>query len=457
MPFPLTRTLGEFAAHLTFDRLPARVIEAVRLGFTDCIAVMLAGADEPVARIVRDTLARPAERDEARLWPGFMRTSAVSAALANGAAAHALDYDDVALAGHPSVVLVPAILAEAEAMGADGRAAVTAYAAGYETWARLVERDPDPYHRKGWHPTAVIGPVAAAAALANLRGLDQMRATMALAIAASMSGGLVANFGSMTKPFQAGRAAAAGVAAARLAAAGMTASEDAIEHPLGLLAALSPAGRADRDSSIEGLGRAWRLADKGLNVKKYPLCYATHRALDGMLDLVGTHDVSPDDVARIEVEIGRTQAAMLRNHRPQTGLEAKFSMEFAMASALVARRAGLGELTDAFVRRPDVQAAMEKVSITTTETVAEDDPVFAASDRVALVLADGRQLASPDIRFARGHWFAPLDRDQLWAKFRDCAAGRLDDDAMQALFDALQSLERAPNLRTLGAEAAVAA
>src|SRR6266571_5290608 len=278
MPAALTRSLGSFAASLKYDALPAKAVEAVRLGFTDCVAVMMAGLPEPVLRIVTAIMVRTDPKGEARICLGRERATAIDAALANGVAAHALDYDDVALAGHPSTVLVPAILAEAEAVGADGRAAVTAYAAGYETWARLVERDPDPYHRKGWHPTAVIGPVGAAAAIANLRRLDAAQATAAIGIAASMSAGVVANFGTMTKPFQAGRAAQSGIIAARLAAAGMTASDDAIEHAAGWLNAISPHGRVDRDTPIEDLGRAWRITEKGLNVKKYPMCYATHRA-----------------------------------------------------------------------------------------------------------------------------------------------------------------------------------
>jgi 2-methylcitrate dehydratase PrpD len=126
-------------------------------------------------------------------------------------------------------------------------------------------------------------------------------------------------------------------------------------------------------------------------------------------------------------------------------------MEFAMASALTVGRAGLSELTDGFVRRPDVQAAMSKVSIATTDTVAEDDPVFAAFDRVELKLADGKALASPDVQYARGHWALPLTREDLWAKFRDCAGTTLQENGAQALFEGLQTLERHGNLRELGA------
>ncbi len=448
---PLTRTLGHFASSLSFEALPQQAVEVVRLGFSDCVATMLAGTDEPVARIIRGQLKTHNASGEARIAFGAERTNSPDAALANAVAAHALDYDDVALAGHPSVVLVPAILAEAEVLAADGRAAAAAYVAGYETWAELITRDPDPYHRKGWHPTATLGCVAAAAAIANLRRLDPQKATAAIAIAASMAAGVVANFGTMTKPFQAGRAAQAGIIAARLAAAGMTASDDALEHSTGLLQALSPQGRADVATPIRGLGQKWRIVETGLNVKKYPLCYSAHRALDGMLDLVRQHKLTPDGVQKIVVTTGETQAAMLRNHRPQTGLEAKFSMEFAMAAALVAGRAGLSELGDEFVRQRAVQAAMEKISVETTDTRAEDDPTFARFDRVVVMLADGRTLASPELFFARGHWSLPLNVDELWTKFRDCVEGRFPESRARLVFDALQTLEKQGNLRELGA------
>jgi 2-methylcitrate dehydratase PrpD len=451
MPAPLTRTLGRFVAEARFPAIPARALDAVRTGFTDCIAVMLAGRDEPVARIVLQSLGTRAAAGEASLCLGAEFAAAPEAALAHAVAGHALDYDDVALAGHPSVVLVPAILAEAEALDAGGEAAATAYAAGYEVWARLIERDKDAYHRKGWHPTAVLGPLAAAAACASLRRLDAAQATRALGMAASMAAGVVANFGTMTKPLQAGRAAASGVTAARLAEAGLSAAEDAIEHPVGLLAALSPHGRADTETPLDDLGRAWRLETLGVNVKKYPMCYGTHRAVDAMLDLVAANDLTPAQIAGVEVTVGRPQLAMLRNHRPATGLEAKFSMEFAMAAALTVRQAGLAQLSDGFVRRAEVQSLLPRISLTVNEEPSADDPAFASYDRVRVRLADGRELASPEMRFARGHWAMPLKEGELWTKFRDCTASALADGAAERLFAALQSVERLPSLRRLRA------
>src|SRR5690606_31148189 len=193
---------------------------------------------------------------------------------------------------------------------------------------------------------------------------------------------LVANFGTMTKPLHAGRAASAGIEAVRLAAAGLTAAPDAIEHHAGYLAALSPQGEADRSSPPRGLGKTLRVLEYGLSIKKYPTCYATHRVIDGVLDLARAHKLRGEDVKEVRARIGTAQASMLRNHSPETGLEAKFSLEFAVASALVAGKVGLSELTDAFVAKPAVRELMPRVSIATDDSQCPIEPVFATNDRV---------------------------------------------------------------------------
>jgi 2-methylcitrate dehydratase PrpD len=255
-------------------------------------------------------------------------------------------YDDVALAGHPSAVLVPAILAEGWSLDSSGSDAPAAYVAGYEVWAQIAALEPGHFYERGFHPIAVMGALATAAACARLRKLDSEKTAHAIAIAASLASGLVANFGTMTKSLHVGRAAQAGVIAARLADQGFTASLDVLEHQTGFLRAHSPSGTPDIENGTIDIGKNWRLAEFGIIVKRYPTCYATHRSTDAMLGLVSQHKLEPDDVREIRVHTGVTQKLMLRNSNPQTGLEAKFSMEFAMASALIAGRVSLSELTD---------------------------------------------------------------------------------------------------------------
>jgi aconitate decarboxylase len=445
----LTNELARFVAQPGFDSVPREAVRIIRSGFVDTIATMLAGRDEAVTNIVRThARAMRSTLDEASVLFGEERAGAAEAALINGVAAHALDYDDVALAGHPSTVLVPAVLAEGESVGASGLAAIRAYLVGYEVWAELIGRESDSHHTKGWHPTGVFGTVAAAAAAANLRGLDEEKSRHALAIAASLAAGLTSNFGTMTKPLHAGRAAANGVEAARLAQAGMTASPDAFEHANGFLVALSPRGNVDRARPASGLGKELAILELGLSVKKYPMCYATHRVIDGVLDLARVNCIKAADVERIEATIGVAQAAMLRNHAPVTGLEAKFSLEFAVASALFAGRVGLAELTDEFVAQPEIREAMGRLSIATTEARCPLEPAFAFSDRVVLKLSDGRRLDSGEIRFARGNSQLPLCDDELRAKFVDCTS-TVDYLDAASLFDRLMRLDTLRDVREL--------
>ena len=441
----LTQELGAFVARVAAEGTPSEAREIAKMGFIDCIATMIAGSGED-ATITLMKAQSPLPPGKARLWFGDTRTSASEATLLNGVAAHVLDYDDVAQRGHPSAALVPAIVSQGEELGSTGRQMLDAYVAGYEVWANLVARERDNHHMKGWHPTGIFGAIASSAACAVLRRLPAEQCANAISLGASQSAGLMSNFGSMAKSFHAGRSAQAGVTAARLAAAGFTASPDAIEHPQGFLAAVSPKGNVDRESGAGTLGSDWSITDERLNIKKYPACYYTHRSIDAMLDLLESDPIDPADVERVDVTISRENATVLRNHRPQTALAAKFSIEFVMASALVARKVGLTELEDGFVRSDAVQRLYDRVRVTPGEEYDPDSPGSLLTDQVSVVTRDGRRHDSAKVRYARGHAKLPLAQGDLEAKFMDCARfGRYPGDAA-ALFERLSTLERAQSL-----------
>jgi 2-methylcitrate dehydratase PrpD len=198
----LTADMGRFIAGLRYDMLPGQAVNTVRLGFTDCIACMVTGWNQPVTRTAARGLG--IAHDGANTPISSLQAAAPERALVYGVASHAIDYDDTGLAGHPSAILVPTILAEAAESGADGRAMMTAYVAGYEIWAEMTRRDADQLHRKGWHPTAMLGTIAAAAAVASLRGHDAAMATRTIGVAASLAGGIVGNFGWISYEFLVG-------------------------------------------------------------------------------------------------------------------------------------------------------------------------------------------------------------------------------------------------------------
>jgi 2-methylcitrate dehydratase PrpD len=391
----------------------------------------------------------------ARRLPRFDLQQGTLPALIAGTAGHALDYDDVALSGHPSAALTAAILAQGHAQGASGRDCLRAYIVGYEVWAELASREPDPYHIKGWHPTAVFGAVAATAALAHLRGFEAPVAARALAIGASLASGLVANFGTMTKPLHAGRVAAQAFEAVTLAGLGLTAADDALEHHAGFLAALSPRGQVDRERPYRP-GEP-RILATGLSIKKYPVCYSGHRIIDAVIDIAREADLDAAQVVRVRVGIGRAQASMLRNAAPVTALEAKFSAQFAVAAALLRRKVGLSELDDAFVNEPAMRALYGKVEIGIVEAPDPEDSAFSRYDTVEIEMRDGRVLRSGEVRYPRGHAHLPLAEADLRAKFEDCLAvwrRQAGGDASSlpsagALYDRLASLAQIDDVRTL--------
>ena len=450
MPAQLTLAYAKFIAKWREAFIPEASLEVARLGFTDCAGVMLAGRrEEAVLRLAAHVQAQGGA-PTARVVVGAKRASMVQAGLVNATAAHALDYDDFAFSNHPSAVLVPTVLAAADAHGADGACMAAAYIVGYEVWADLMLREKDLFYDRGWHPTSVLGPIGAAAAASVVLGLDEKRALHALALAASDSGGVFENFGTMAKPWHGGRAAAAGLNAASLAAAGLEASPTALEGRHGLMRALSPHGNVDLETPPE-LGRSWRSATMRLNIKKYPTVGASQRGIDAVLALNQIERIDPRRVTKVVARISERHAAVMPYHLPQDSLHAKFSLEFALASALVHNAVGFKELDDAVVRSDAIQRLMALVVI---ETTAAFEPAWrdaAPFDVVAFTLDDGRQLVTPPVRRATGHADTPLALPELWAKFLGCARhADVSEPAARALFDAMQRVDRLAGAHEIG-------
>ena len=415
----------------------------------DTIGVMLAGASARSAQIVHRVVAAEGG-GPCRVLGTRSCASASNAALANGTAAHALDYDDMCFVSlaHPSAPLVAAALAAGELAGATGRALLDAYVVGFELEARLGPVMNPRHYQRGWHCTSTLGTIGAAAAAIRMLELDTAAAGHAVAIAASEACGLKENFGTMVKPLHAGLAARNGILAALLAKNGMTASDRAIEGPQGFLAAMDSEqptlGKAAAD-----LGVRREILDSGITVKLYPSCAGTHPTLDAILDLRQRERFTADDVERIDVGVDAIVPTVLIHDRPATGLEAKFSMPFCAAAAVVFGQVGIDTFEPAQFGDARVGALMPHVAMHVDPALSGAASALTQA-RVTITLHDGRTLRQT-ANGARGYPDQPASDEELEKKFRSCARMAIADRAVSRALTMLRAIEDIDDLRALTA------
>jgi 2-methylcitrate dehydratase PrpD len=437
MPLQISPGSAAFAEFVVNSAPPLASRERAALAIADTIGVILAGAVEPAARLAQSVAAEDGGGGCRILGTG-MTAGGAAAALANGVAAHALDYDDMCFVSlaHPSCALVPAILAAGEIAHAPAAVLADAYVAGFEIECRLgAVMNPRHYHERGWHCTSSIGTIGAAAAAARVLGLGLPEARHAIGIAASAACGFKENFGSMVKPLHAGLAAQNGLMAARLAARGFTASADALEGPQGYLAAMDSQHRS-LDRAASDLGSRWEIVDTGITVKLYPSCAATHPPIDALLELRRDAALTPEQIGAIDVEVDSMTARLLIHTRPRTPLEAKFSMPFCAAAAVVYGAVGIDTFDAAPSHDPLVAGLMPRVTLRVNPEFDRAAPLSQAN--VAVTLKDGRVLRQR-ADGARGYP-GRISEDELAAKFAACAARTLPPAAIEPARDGLRRM-----------------
>jgi 2-methylcitrate dehydratase PrpD len=444
-----TSAVADFVAKSRWEDCPPRAVSAARGAILDCLGVMLAGSQEPPARILQSVALAEGGAPHATIVGTGRRTGAVWAALVNGTAAHALDFDDTnfTLLGHPSAPVLAAALAAGELALADGQALVHAFLLGFEVETTLAAVINPEHYERGWHATGTLGTLGAAAAASRLLGLDAAQIGTALAVAASQASGLKENFGTMTKPFHAGHAARSGVLAALLAREGWTASERALEGPQGYFNVLGVA--APRLGALDTLGAPWKILTSGVAVKPYPSCACTHSIIDGALELGRAHRIRPDDVAEVTVGVSALVPRILIHSDPRTGLEAKFSAEFSAAAALCDGRVGISTFQDDKARDPAIRRLMSRVKMRVDPDIPGDAERHMWT-RVTVRMTDG-QSWSVGPRQVPGHPSNPLTPEALYGKFDECAGLALPEDRVESVRQMLESLETCPDLRSLTA------
>lgn len=441
----LSECLGTFAATAV---VPEAALAKAEIALIDTIGCALAGADAEGTRILARVVARQDNSGDCSIIGSARRAGPRDAALINGTAAHALDFDDVnwSLYGHPSVAILPTALALAEAEGRGGTAMLEAFAVGVEVAAKIGRFANPSLYEHGWHATCAIGAIGAAAAGGRLLGLDPPRMAMAIGIAASMAAGLRRNFGSMVKPFHAGRAAEIGVLAAQLAAEGFTADPEALEGRAGFYQVFNARITPTEAEMTAALGAPWDIVEPGIVIKRYPACAATHCALDALIELKQQHGLAPDQIEEIRVGADPLALKILQHPCPTTGLEGKFSMEFCMAVAAVEGAAGLEHFADRWISDRAVQELLPRVKVyDRTDLGAEAGGGVPAA--VEVRLKDGRTLART-VTVPRGDPRNPIDTAELEAKFMSCARPVLGADA-GAAFTALARVRNAKDMTAL--------
>ena len=452
-----TAAVIDFVTKSHLDHFPPEAVSLAKQCIVDGLGVILAGSTAHGTAIVRDyTQAGNEVAESTVLGAGSFSCRASSAALVNGTAGHALDFDDTQLSSspdrifglltHPTIPPLAASLALGERLGVSGRQLLEAYLIGFEVECKMVEAIDPTHYQNGFHTSGTFGTFGAMASAAKLLGLDADALANALAVVSSMSSGIRLNFGTMTKPLHVGRAAQNGVIAVELAARGHTGGRDALESPWGFYRVFTMGAGWDPSRLVGALGNPPSILSPGVSLKPYPCGSLGHPSMDAMLKLVETHDVTPKQVKSIRFRAGSNILNPLRYPTAHSELEAKFCPAFMMASLVLRRKAGIHEFTDEFVRSAPVQEMMKKVT-TVRDAAIEARGFDRMRSIIEVDLTDGRTLVEEADERYRGGPEKPFTHEQLHGKFTDCASLVLRPDAIAETLERLESLEQVRDIR----------
>lgn len=424
-----TQAVAGFIHRSTLQDFPADAIEKSKKVVADTVAVILAGARSEVTEPLLAYLDLAGEPGNSPVIGTAKRCSAEMAALVNGSFGHALDFDDVLsmMPAHPSAIIVAVLMADLERHPLSGAGFIEAHVAGVEVGGKIGLGITTGHYHRGFHGTGTLGIFCGVAALAKAWKLEPAAIQTAFGIAASMASGLRRNFGTMTKPLHTGWAARSALAAVRLAMCGFTAAPDILEAKSGFFAAYG-VGKSDVANTVAGLGKPWVITDPGIALKKFPCCYATHRGIDGILALRKKHGFTAADVVRADCRMPPGGMQVLTYDDPQAGLEAKFSMQYAIAAGILDGECTLSTFSDEAVRRPAIRELLQRVRAFEDPACRGDDPLFetrsSGSRGFVEVDVELKSGLRDTLRVERppGHPSRELSWDDLEHKFRDCAA-----------------------------------
>jgi 2-methylcitrate dehydratase PrpD len=431
----VTEELATFVADLSYEEIPDDARRLAERCFVDTAGVTYAGMERGAGATARRALGAVAGDGPVSILGADEQCSLLEGTFINGTASHGLDFDDVSdgVNGHPSVGLVPPLLAVGEATEASGKDLITGFVAGFEVACYIAQAIRPGHYEAGWHPTSAVGTFTATAAAASVLELDTDAVTNAFNSAASMAAGLKRNFGSMTKPMHVGHATRAGVTAALLADEGFTAGEDVVAGDQGFWE-LYGGPEPPHSSDTHELGRTWAATEFGVGVKKYPCCYFTHASIEAASRLVDEHNIDPEAVESVHVVASRGAGDALQHPDPDGGLEGKFSMHYAIASAIARDDVGPSAFEDENIDEPSVQRVRERVNFDV------DPDLTYGSYRTQVTIETAEQSVSMTLDDPPGTHDDPLSEAELRGKFEMCVSRAVSSNRVDDLYETFNSL-----------------
>ena len=453
----LTTYVAKFVVETRYEDVPAEVIELGKKSILDGLGLALAGSRAQSGEICRRYLEHLGVcGGKATVVGSPLKAPPRFAAWTNGVSIHADDFDDTQLSAakdrvygllvHPTVPVLPAILALAEERGVSGKEFMLAYHLGVEVECKIAEAISPRHYQDGFHSTGTCGPFGSAAACAKLLRFDLSKTLSSFGLAASQSGGLRENFGTMTKPFQAGRAAESGVVSAELVALGWDAAQQILEAERGFFHAFG--GTFDPGAIKDRLGKPWTFASPGISLKPYPSGSLTHPAMTELARLIALNSIQAAQVEKVDIGANHNMTTTLLHHQPKTGLEAKFSMEFCLAILLLRGKAGLSEFTDQIVQGADVQDMIRRVNFY-VDAEAEKAGYDKMTSLLKIHLKDGRIIAGR-ADFGKGSPADPMTFEEAALKFRGCAEyAEWPKAKTEKIVDFVKTLESVPDVSAL--------
>ncbi len=439
-----TESIARFVVDTTYEDIPQEAFQISKRQLLDVLGVALAGSKQPLGQIMCSFVAKVGGEPLSSLIGSGMYTSPPTAALANGTFCHALDYDDTWLPmNHPTAPLACGILALGEPQGASGEEVLTALVLGYEVTGKI-STAVNSTANAGWHNVSLFGGLGSAAACGKILRLNERQLRMALGIAASTAGGLMANFGTMTKPLHAGQGASNGVVAAMLAQEGFTANTDVMEAYRGFYNVFFGERNYDPWRVTATLGNPYHIISPGIGIKMYPSGWLLHHTFDATLRLVEEYNITPGQVD--ELEIGIHHERYFNIPQIESGLSGKFSLQYHAVIAVLDRKLDIESFSDERALSHDVQGMLKRVTMRVDPSLPSNYDII--YNPVTIRLKDGRNFTH-QVNLPKSHWRYPLKRDEWLGKFRSNAARLLPPDKVDKIIELVDQLEELEDIRQL--------